>query len=46
MLTMLPEEKPPFIPEGVEAMTVRINLSPGDPGSPPHRHSGLEGEMI
>ena len=33
-------------------MTVRIDLPPGDPGSPPHRHSGpvfgymLEGEMI
>jgi quercetin dioxygenase-like cupin family protein len=33
-------------------MTVQIDLPPGDPGSPPHRHSGpvfgymLEGEMI
>jgi quercetin dioxygenase-like cupin family protein len=33
-------------------MTVRIDLPSGDPGSPPHRHSGpvfgymLEGEMI
>ena len=45
-------QRPPFVPEGVEAMTVRIDLPPGDPGSPPHRHSGpvfgymLEGEMI
>ena len=51
-LTMLDSQRPPFVPEGAEAMTVRINLPPGDPGSPPHRHSGpvfgymLEGEMI
>jgi len=52
VLTMLLSQRPPFVPEGVEAMTVRIDLPPGDPGSPPHRHSGpvfgymLEGEMI
>jgi quercetin dioxygenase-like cupin family protein len=51
-LTMLGSQRPPFVPEGAEAMTVLINLPPGDPGSPPHRHSGpvfgymLEGEMI
>ena len=51
-LTMLGSQRPPFVPEGAEAMTVRIDLPPGDPGSPPHRHSGpvfgymLEGEMI
>ena len=51
-LTMLGSQQPPFVPEGVEAMTVRLDLPPGDPGSPPHRHSGpvfgymLEGEMI
>ena len=50
VLTMLDSQRPPFVPEGAEAMTVRINLPPGDPGSPPHRHSGpvfgymLEGE--
>ena len=50
--TMLLSQQPPFVPEGVEAMTVRLDLAPGDPGSPPHRHSGpvfgymLEGEMI
>jgi len=50
--TMLFSQQPPFVPESVEAMTVRIDLPPGDPGSPPHRHSGpvfgymLEGEMI
>ena len=47
---MLLEQMPPFVPEGAEAMTVRLDLPPGDPGSPPHRHSGpvfgymLEGE--
>ena len=52
VLTMLLAQQPPFVPEGVEAMTVRLDLPPGDPGSPPHRHSGpvfgymLEGEMI
>src|SRR6201996_2885898 len=51
-LTMLLARRPPFVPAGAEAMTVRIELPPGDPGSPPHRHSGpvfgymLEGEMI
>src|SRR5690349_15817857 len=38
--TMLFSQQPPFVPEGMEAMTVRIDLAPGDPGSPPHRHSG------
>jgi quercetin dioxygenase-like cupin family protein len=52
VLTMLLSQQPPSVPEGVEAMTVRIDLPPGDPSSPPHRHSGpvfgymLEGEMI
>lgn len=52
VLTMLMTERPPFVPPGAEAMTVRIELPPGDPGSPPHRHSGpvfgylLDGEMI
>src|ERR1700748_2374053 len=51
-LTMLLARRPPFVPAGAEAMTVRIELAPGEPGSPPHRHSGpvfgymLEGEMI
>ena len=33
-------------------MTVLVELPPGDPGTPPHRHSGpvfaymLEGEMV
>jgi quercetin dioxygenase-like cupin family protein len=52
VLTMLMAERPPFVPPGAEAMTVLIELPPGDPGSPPHRHSGpvfgylLDGEMI
>jgi quercetin dioxygenase-like cupin family protein len=51
-LTMLLSQRPPFVPEGAEAMTVLIELPPGDPGAPPHRHSGpvfgymLEGEII
>ncbi|WP_151480677.1 cupin domain-containing protein [Streptomyces albicerus] len=28
------------IPAGSEARTVRVTLSPGDPGAPPHRHPG------
>ena len=52
-LTVIQEVKPPFIPEGAEAMTVVIHYPAGDPGAPPHRHpSGpafgymLEGEML
>jgi quercetin dioxygenase-like cupin family protein len=45
-------QQPPFIPDSAEVMVVTIELSPGTPGTPPHRHSGpvfgymLEGEMI
>ncbi|GHG03891.1 MULTISPECIES: cupin domain-containing protein [Amycolatopsis] len=51
-LTVLQEAKPPFIPEGAQAMTIVIEYPPGDPGTPPHRHPGpafgyvLEGEMV
>jgi quercetin dioxygenase-like cupin family protein len=51
-MTMLLSQQPPFVPERAEAMTVLIELPPGTPGTPPHRHSGpvfgymLEGEMI
>jgi quercetin dioxygenase-like cupin family protein len=51
-LTTLQSAKPPFIPEGAEVMTVSIEFPPGDPGTPPHRHSGpafgyiVEGEML
>jgi len=50
-LTMLLAQQPPFIPEPAEVMTATVELPPGDPGIPPHRHSGpvfgymLEGEM-
>ena len=45
-------QQPPFIPDPAEVMVVTIELAPGSPGTPPHRHSGpvfgymLEGEMI
>ncbi|MDI1462565.1 cupin domain-containing protein [Catellatospora sp. KI3] len=51
-LTTLQEATPPFVPAGAHAMTVVIEFPPGDPGTPPHRHSGpcfgyvLEGEML
>ena len=50
-LTVLGEATPTSIPDGAHAMTVIIEFPPGDPGTPPHRHSGpafgyvLEGEM-
>jgi quercetin dioxygenase-like cupin family protein len=39
-VTMLQEAKPPFIPEDAEGMTIAVEWPPGDPGTPPHRHSG------
>lgn len=51
-LTVLQDVEPPFVPEGAHAMTVVVEFPPGDPGTPPHRHSGpafgyvLEGEMV
>lgn len=51
-LTTLAHEIPPFLPAGAEVMTATIELEPGDPGTPPHRHSGpvfgylIEGEMV
>ena len=51
-MKMLLSQRPPFVPEGAEAMTVRIELPPGDHGTPPHRHSGpvfgymLDGELL
>ena len=50
-LTVLLAQQPPAIPSPAEVMTAVIELPPGDPGTPPHRHSGpvfgymLEGEM-
>jgi quercetin dioxygenase-like cupin family protein len=49
---MLLQQVPPTMPQPAEVMTVLVELPPGDPGTPPHRHSGpvfgymLEGEMI
>ena len=50
-LTILLAQQPPAIPSLAEVMTATVELPPGDPGTPPHRHSGpvfgymLEGEM-
>jgi len=52
VLTTLLHQVPPAVPQPAEVMTVLIELPPGDPGTPPHRHSGpvfgymLEGEML
>lgn len=49
---MLLGQVPPVMPDPAEAMTALIEIPPGDPGTPPHRHCGpvfgylLEGEMI
>jgi len=51
-LTTLLEQRPPFIPESAEVMTMLVEAPPGSAGLPPHRHSGpvfgyvLEGEII
>src|SRR5580704_8185631 len=50
-LTTLLVQQPPSIPAPAEVMTATVELPPGDPGTPPHRHSGpvfgymLDGEM-
>lgn len=51
-LTVVQEAHPPSISDGAHAMTIVVEFPPGDPGTPPHRHSGpafgyvLEGEML
>ena len=51
-IVLLGTANPPELPAGSHVMTATIELPPGDPGSPPHRHSGpvfgymLEGEML
>jgi quercetin dioxygenase-like cupin family protein len=51
-MNILATAVPPSLPAGAHVMTATIELPPGDPGSPPHRHSGpvfgymLEGEMV
>jgi quercetin dioxygenase-like cupin family protein len=37
---MLLSARPPFVPDEPEVMTAVVELPPGDPGTPPHRHSG------
>jgi quercetin dioxygenase-like cupin family protein len=50
-LTVLLEQQISAAPSPAAVMTATIVLPPGDPGTPPHRHSGpvfgymLEGEM-
>jgi quercetin dioxygenase-like cupin family protein len=50
-LTTLLEIRPPALPDPADVMTVLVELPPGDPGSPPHRHPGpvfgyvIEGEL-
>ncbi|WP_079023141.1 cupin domain-containing protein [Streptomyces odonnellii] len=39
-VTTLQDAAPLAIPEGASAMTIHIEWEPGDPGTPPHRHSG------
>jgi quercetin dioxygenase-like cupin family protein len=42
----------PSVPDGADVMTRLIELPPGSPGTPPHRHSGpvygylIEGEIV
>jgi len=49
LTTLLMEN--PTVPADAQVMTVLLELPPGDPGTPPHRHSGpvfgyvLEGEL-
>ncbi len=37
---VLQDAGPFTVPEGASAMTVHVEWAPGDPGTPPHRHSG------
>jgi quercetin dioxygenase-like cupin family protein len=51
-ISVLQEVEPPFVSAGAHAMTIVVEFPPGDPGTPPHRHSGpcfgyvLDGEML
>jgi quercetin dioxygenase-like cupin family protein len=51
-ITVVQEAQPPFVPAGAHAMTIVVEFPPGDPGTPPHRHTGpafgyvLDGEMV
>ncbi len=52
VLTMLLRQNLDRLPSPAEIMTVTVELPPGHPGTPPHRHSGpvfgfmLEGTMV
>ncbi|WP_431949077.1 cupin domain-containing protein [Actinacidiphila sp. bgisy167] len=39
-VTMVQETTPLAVPEGASGMTIVVEWPPGDPGTPPHRHSG------
>jgi quercetin dioxygenase-like cupin family protein len=51
-VTVLQEVMPPDVASGSHGMTIVVEFPPGDPGTPPHRHSGpafgyvLAGEML
>ncbi|MFC5185327.1 cupin domain-containing protein [Actinomadura harenae] len=46
------QEQQPDIPDEARVMTILVELPPGNPGAPPHRHPGpvfgymIEGEML
>jgi quercetin dioxygenase-like cupin family protein len=40
VFTSLDHQTLPQVPDGAEVMTAMIEVPPGDPGTPPHRHSG------
>jgi len=40
IFTSLGHQPLPTVPDGAEVMTAMIEVPPGDPGTPPHRHSG------
>jgi quercetin dioxygenase-like cupin family protein len=50
-MDVLLRQHPPTMPDDVEVAVVMIELPPGDPGAPPHRHPGpvfgfvLEGDL-
>jgi quercetin dioxygenase-like cupin family protein len=37
---LLQDASPITVPEGASAMTIHVQWEAGDPGTPPHRHSG------
>ena len=51
VLTTLLRARPPLFPDPAEVMMALVEVPPGDPGTPPHVHSGpvfgyvIEGEL-